>query len=260
MPYHPAQLVVSVEHASHAVPAALGNLGLPRNWLESHHGWDPGAPIVGRMVARAFGAPLHLGRWTRLVADLNRSSNHPRAVPRTTGNRTIAANDRLDRAGRRERIARYWSPFRDAVEADLDRAVAAHGLAFHLSVHSFTDRFRGERRTNDFGLLYDPKWRVERALADRLHERLQGAGFSVRRNHPYSGLDDGFCRRMRAQRSQRSYIGMEIELNQKHVRRQDGARRLGAALVEALRPEFAARGAGAGISRRTGARAGRRTG
>ena len=236
---HPGQLVVSVEHASCAVPAELRGL-VCGNWLRTHHGWDPGAPEVGRAVAKAFGAPLHLGRFTRLVADLNRSSNHRRVIPPTTGSRGIPGNAALDREGKAERLRRYWYPYRDAVEADLDRAVERHGLAFHLSVHSFTDRFRGEVRRNDFGLLYESWWPLELPLADRLHTRLAEQGYSVRRNYPYSGRDDGFCMRMRRERKERAYIGMEIELNQRLCRKAKGAKAMATALVAALEPEFAA--------------------
>jgi predicted N-formylglutamate amidohydrolase len=91
----PAQLVVSVEHASPRVPAALQGLGLTNGFLDTHFSWDPGAAAVGRFVARACGAPLHLGRWSRLVADLNRTANHRQVIaPRAGGRR---------RTGRRSR-------------------------------------------------------------------------------------------------------------------------------------------------------------
>ena len=79
----PVPDVVSVEHASPDVPARLADLGLPARWFGTHHAWDPGAALVGARIARAFGALLHRGRWSRLVADLNRSADHPRAVPAT---------------------------------------------------------------------------------------------------------------------------------------------------------------------------------
>lgn len=232
------RVVVSVEHASLKVPRDLGNLGLPRAWLQSHHGWDPGAAAVGRLLAGALGAPLHLGRWSRLVADVNRSAFHPRVVPRTTGGRRIPANQDLGPKERRERIARYWQPYREAVEADLDRAVATHGRVLHISIHSFVERLGGQERRFEIGLLYDPGRRRERAMADRLHRRLAAAGYRVRRNQPYSGLDDGFCMRMRAGRLAASYVGMEIEMNQRVVRREAGCRQLALDLVAAFVAEM----------------------
>jgi len=229
--------VVSVEHASSRVPKRLQHLGLPPAWLQTHHGWDLAAAVVGRLLARALGAPLHLGRWSRLVADVNRSACHPRVVPRTTGGRRVPANHDLDPGDRRQRIARYWQPYRDAVEADLDRAVAAHGRVVHISIHSFVERLASRERRYETGLLYNPARRLERSMADRLARRLTAAGYRLRRNQPYSGLDDGFCMRMRAERRASSYLGMEIEMNQRMVRRDAGCRQFALALIATFRAE-----------------------
>ncbi len=236
--------VVSVEHASNRVPKRLRNLGLPAAWLETHHGWDPGAAVVGRLLARALGVPLHLGRWSRLVADVNRSTFHPRVVPRTTGGRRVPANHDLDPMARRERIARFWQPYRDAVEADLDRAIAAHGRVLHISIHSFVERLAGRERCFEAGLLYDPARRLERSMADRLARRLAAAGYRVRRNQPYSGLDDGFCKRMRTERGVTCYLGMEVEMNQRLVRRDAGCKQFARDLIAAFKGEARHSGGG----------------
>ena len=230
-------VVVSVEHASCRVPRRLDHLGLPPAWLRTHRAWDPGAGLVGRLLARALGAPLHLGRWSRLVADLNRSVFHPDVVPRHAGTRRVPANHGLTRQERGERLARYWQPYRDAVEADLDRAVQAHGRVLHISIHSFVERLAGSERRHQLGLLYNPARRLERAMADRLDRRLCAAGYRVRRNSPYSGLEDGFCMRMRAERGGSYYLGMEIEMNQRWVRQDVGARRFAADLIAAFGAE-----------------------
>ncbi len=238
--FRAAQVVFSVEHASARVPAELAGLGLRRDVLASHHAWDPGAAIIGRRLAKAFAGPLHLGRWSRLVADLNRSRQHPRVVARTLSDgKRVPANAELSREQRAQRIDRFWRPWRKAVEADLDAAVVACGLAFHISIHSFTGSLNGDRRDNDFGLLYEPSHPREKAMADRLHTRIEAQGYSVRRNYPYSGKDDGFCMRMRRERSTANYIGMEFEMNQLSVVKPEGARRFAQVLISALRGEIA---------------------
>ena len=240
MTWPPGALVVSVEHATNYVPAELGTLGLEPAWLEGHHAWDPGAARIGRLIARHFGAPLHLGHVSRLVTDLNRSASHPRLCARDLRPEGIPvpANAELDRAARAARRERYWRPWRQAVERDLDRAVSGHGRVLHLSVHSFTGRFGDTVREQDFGLMYAPKHRVERALADRVAGRLAALGHASRRNWPYSGLDDGFCMRMRAERDWRCYVGFEIETNQDTVATAGGARHFANLLIEVLAPEF----------------------
>lgn len=194
--------------------------------------------MVARRLAGAFGAELHLGRWSRLVADLNRSWHHRRVVaPTLSTGRSIPANE-LMRDERRQRLDRYWLPWRETVETALDDLSSGRECAFHISVHSFVERLAGEERRAHFGLLYEPSHRVERALADRLHGRLAQEGYLVRRNHPYSGRDDGFCMRMRVDRPRSRYVGMEIEMNQRWVRRPQGAQRFADALVRAFAPEL----------------------
>lgn len=232
-------LVITAEHASPRVPRELDDLGLPARILQSHVSWDPGTAIVGRMLARAFGAPLHLGRWSRLVVDLNRSYHNARVISEDIqpSGRRLRSNA-LDAEARAARLAKYWTPWRAAASADLDAAVARVGHAFHLSLHSFVERLRRVERKFEIGLLYDPGHPAERPLADRLHKRLEASGLRVRRNKPYTGLEDGHCMRQRIERPTAKYLGMEIEMNQRFVRSPEGARRFGRALRDALAPEF----------------------
>lgn len=232
------QVVVSVEHASFDLPRWTGHLGLSEEFLRSHHGWDPGAAAVGQRLAEAFDAPLHLGEWSRLLVDLNRSCSNPRVIPSRSGHRKIPGNADLDLQIRQERLDRYWRPYRMAAEKDLDEAVARHGQALHLSIHSFTPRLRGDIRRNHFGLLYCPSWKAEKAMADSLARWLADSRYRVRRNYPYSGLDDGFCMRMRAGRSRRRYLGMEIEINQALLRPPTGVARCADVLLGALREQI----------------------
>ena len=228
--------MVSVEHASARVPKEFDDLGLPESWFDTHHAFDPGAPAVGRMLSRALSAPLFLGRYTRLLVDLNRSSFHPRVLPRTTGSHRITVNEGLSRTARRARLDRYWLPYRTEVGDALD-AAGRDGAALHISVHSFTPALGDDLRNNDVGLMYDPARVRERALADRLHARLADAGYRVRRNYPYSGKDDGFCMRMRQERATRRYTGMQIEMNQGTANTPAQVRAMGRALVAAFEEE-----------------------
>lgn len=233
---HPkTSIVVSVEHASCAVPVANKNLGLTAARLRSHAGWDPGARLVGQIVARAFAAPLFLGRWSRLFVDLNRSATHPSVVARVAHGQPVPGNLALDAAARRARIERFWRPWRAAVESALVAGIATDGAVLHLSVHSFVEKLGSQVRDADFGLLYDPQRARERATATRLHRALTALGYRVRRNYPYAGTSDGFTTHLRRLHPERVYAGLEIEMNQRAVRLAAQARRYGNDLVRALR-------------------------
>ncbi len=232
-------IVFTCEHATHAVPPPLHALGLPTNVLSTHVGWDPGALAVARQLARGLAAPLHVGRWSRLVADLNRSADHPRVIAARVSGRRVPGNTDLDAAGRELRLARYWRPYRHTVERAIAAATPAPGGCLHLSVHSFVERLGGVERTNDLGLLFDPRRPRERAMVVALQTELRRRGFSVRKNFPYFGHTDGFTSALRAQHPRARYLGIEIELNQRLARHAAGQRRLGLALLAALQSVLA---------------------
>lgn len=230
-------VVVTCEHASCAVPRELGTLGLPAAVLRSHRGWDPGALAVARAIATALEAPLHVGRWSRLVVDLNRSDDHARVIASRVDGRPVPGNA-LSPAGRRERLDAYWWPWRAQVVRAVD-AAAARGVVLHLSVHSFVDRLGGVERKNDVGLLHDPRRPQEVAFCESLRRPLAAAGLAVRRNFPYFGHTDGFTTWLRRHVPRSQYLGIEIECNQRLARTAAGQRRLGDALVGALRDVLA---------------------
>ena len=98
-------LVLTCDHASHAVPESLGNLGLSSRALERHIGWDIGAAEVTRRLAERFDAPAVLSGSSRLVIDCNRNPG-PRhrswrsATARSSGqSRTGAGGGRAPRRG-----------------------------------------------------------------------------------------------------------------------------------------------------------------
>jgi predicted N-formylglutamate amidohydrolase len=227
------QVVVSCEHASARIPGKLGDLGLPAAVLASHRAFDAGALAVAKAVARALDAPLHAGRWSRLVVDLNRSRNHPRVVPRRVDGRAIRGNA-LTAAARDQRLDEYWAPWRERAAARI-LAMLAAGPVLHLSVHSFVERLHGIERRNDIGLLHDPDRPLEVAFCAALKALLVDAGLAVRRNFPYFGNTDGFVQHFRLAQPAAPYLGVEIECNQRLARTADGARRLATALVLATR-------------------------
>lgn len=231
----PARLgvVITCEHARPAVPRALGDLGLSRQVLRSHRSFDVGALPIARTLAAALQVPLHAGRWSRLVADLNRSEDNARVIARSVDGRPVPGN-RLSRSERRRRLDEYWHPWRFEAVREIT-AMSSFASVLHLSVHSFVERLGGVERTNDIGLLHDPGRPREVAFCDALKESLVTSGLRVRRNFPYFGTTDGFTAWLRRVVPPRRYAGVEIECNQRLARTAAGQRRLAKALVEALR-------------------------
>jgi predicted N-formylglutamate amidohydrolase len=197
-----------------------------RGLLATHRGFDAGAAELARGLARALGAPLHLGTATRLAIDLNRSLERGRAFSPWVRALDAAARDAL--------ADRLWRPFRAAVRADVEAAPAP---VLHVSVHTFTPRLRGVTRAIDVALLYDPRRPRERAFADRWLQALatRRPDLRLRRNAPYRGDADGHTTALRRALPATRYLGIELEVSQRFPRAGGAAwRRLREDLRETL--------------------------
>lgn len=225
------QLVISCEHGGREVPPAYAPLFTgSEHLLDSHRGWDAGALELGRQLADAFGAPLHAATTTRLLVDLNRSVGHRKSFSEITR--------ALSPAGRHEIVDRYYRPHRDAVEGEIARFISSGLRAIHVASHSFTPALDNVPRHADVAWLYDPRRRGEVDFARAwMHSLAQLAPeLRLRRNYPYRGRDDGLTAALRKRYPDESYVGIELEINQRFVE-QAGAPwdRLKTMLVDSLK-------------------------
>lgn len=219
-------VVVTCEHASRHVPARYRPLFAGKErLLESHRGYDKGAQELARAIARAFGADVAFGRYSRLLVDLNRSEARGALFSGIT--RALPPEERA------VLVDRYYRPFRDGVRRRIAWHLAAGRVVLHLSVHSFAPVLRGERRNADVGLLYDPARTAERELAVELGRALSVRSMAVRRNYPYRGTADGHTAALRRAFVE-GYLGLELELNQRLVTDAPRGRRVRRDIVAAL--------------------------
>ena len=177
-------LLLLCDHASNALPPGFGSLGLDPHLFATHIAYDIGAAAATRALAGAYGAPAFLGRWSRLLIDLNRGPDDPTLVMKLSDGSIIPGNRHADAAEVAERLARYHAPYHAAIAGALDRIGPQ---AVVISLHSFTPSWKGAPRKWDVGILYDRDVR----LAQPLMARLSQAGFAVGDNEPYSGALQG---------------------------------------------------------------------
>ena len=190
---------------------------------------------MARELAAALKAPLLSSTVSRLLVDLNRSVGHARFH--------LAAVRDAGPAVREAIVERYYQPYRAQAGQYVQRAVERGRRVIHVSSHSFTPVLDGAVRTADVGLLYDPARAGEVALCERWQAALKALApdLNVRRNYPYAGKGDGLTRELRRRYSPRTYVGVELEINQKHVEgAADRFRALRRAVIEALRVALAA--------------------
>lgn len=204
--------LVTCEHGGNRVPTSYqayfaGHEAL----LNTHRGYDPGALTLARQLAEALGAPLFYATVSRLVIDLNRSFGHPRLYSETTRPAPAAVREEI--------LTRHYLPYRHRVEVSVAEGAAEGEKVIHLSSHSFTPELDGEVRNADIGLLYDPARLGEADLCRRWQAALKELApeLKVRRNYPYTGKSDGFTAYLRRRFGPEAYVGVELEINQKHV-------------------------------------------
>lgn len=207
-------LLVTAEHGGNDVPPEHRALFRGRKaLLASHRGWDLGTLDLARRLASDLGAPLLSATVTRLLVDLNRSPHNPRAFSEVT--RTLPLGER------RALLERWHRPHWEAARAAIREGIRERGQVLHLGIHSFTPVLNGVTRKPDVALLYDPARAAERRLAVAWARALAVAlpGRVVRRNDPYRGNTDGLATAMRRELAASRYLGIEIEINQRHVGR-----------------------------------------
>ena len=206
------RLLVSCEHASNRVPKGYAPLFAgAADVLATHRGYDLGAFEVARAFGRTLGVTPFAGKTTRLVVDLNRAPRNRNVFSAYT--RSLSAEQRAAALD-----AHYW-PYRNAVEDTVAQALAARETVLHVSAHSFTPVLRGEVRNCDIGFLYDPREAGEVRFIEAWYAALAAAhpSLTLRRNYPYRGVSDSLVTHLRRRYGRRGYVGMELELNQKHV-------------------------------------------
>src|SRR5664280_2596690 len=205
-------LVLTCEHGGIRIPWPYRDLFQTHQaLLDSHRGFDPGALSMARALATAFAAPLVASTVSRLLVDLNRSFGHPSLHFEAIRNAPAEVRQRI--------VKHYYQPYRTRAERLVRQAIANHGHVLHLSSHSFTPELDGKVRNADIGLLYDPARPGEAELCERWKAAIKACApnLRVRRNYPYAGKGDGLTAWFRQRLPPGAYVGIELEINQKHI-------------------------------------------
>jgi predicted N-formylglutamate amidohydrolase len=203
-------VLLTCEHGGNRVPAEFARLFRGyRQLLNSHRGYDPGALELARSCARCLDVPLNFATVTRLLVELNRSPKHPAQFS--------VATKSLSDGERESLLTKHYFPYRIRVETEVKTAVDHGQRVIHLSFHTFTPKLDGVIRRADVGLLYDPRRSGEAAFCARFKQLLANRrpDLTIRKNYPYLGKSDGFTTTLRKKWNADTYLGIELEVNQR---------------------------------------------
>jgi predicted N-formylglutamate amidohydrolase len=196
-------LLFLCDHAAAALPPEYGLLGLEPALFQTHIAHDIGAAAVTRTLAARFGAAALLGRWSRLLIDLNRGTDDPTLVMKLSDGSVIPGNRDADEGEVARRIRDFHAPYHDAVTAELDRIGSRAAI---ISIHSFTPSWKGKARPWEVGVLWDR----DRRLAGPLMARLSQHAFAWGDNEPYSGALENDCLNRHGTRRGLPHVLVEI--------------------------------------------------
>lgn len=205
--------MITCEHASNALPVVY------RPWLkqhthlfQSHRAYDPGALAMAQYLAHHLQAPLFAADYSRLLVDLNRSPNHPKVFSFLTQGLSLNEQQQI--------LLNHYFPHRESITQAIHKLHQKNARVLHLAIHSFTPILRGTKRRADIGLLYDPQCAWERNWCKQLKQALSALNSAVviRCNYPYLGTSNCLATALRRLFTPKNYAGIEIEINQKHVR------------------------------------------
>lgn len=225
-----AGLIIVCDHAENTLPPDYGTLGLPTDQLERHIAYDIGAKGVVEHLSAILDVPAILTRFSRLLIDPNRGSDDPTLIMRLSDGAVIPGNRVLREDERRKRIDDWYRPYHQAVDALIDKAREHHPHPALLSIHSFTEVWRGEIRPWQVGVLWDADDRVAGPLIDTL---VAEGDLLVGDNEPYSGKLKGDC--MWEHGTQRGLPHALIEVRQDLIREERGQREWAERLARIMR-------------------------
>ena len=226
-----APAVLACDHASNALPVALGQLGLGSVELTQHIAWDIGAAQVTRLLAAQLDAPAVLAGYSRLVIDCNRPPGDPTSIAGISDNIVIPGNQAVDDAAAELRLNEAFWPYHHAVTQALAhrwRHDCGHAPAL-IAIHSFTPTMNGFQRPWHIGVLWNRDPRLARPLLAQFRANTE---LCVGDNQPYSGRDTGFT--MDVHGSAAGLPHLEIEIRQDLIADEAGCVRWAAIVGAAL--------------------------
>ena len=217
--------ILTCEHATNYIPekykklfrsnsVAHGPWGIKKigYLLNEHWGFDLGALTVAKELKKSLNLPLFTFPVSRLFIEGNRYRQS------SLFSSIMTAVDEKEKAAI---IKHYWAPHIKAIEKNIQHNITLGKQTIHIGVHSFTPERNGVVRKGDIGILFNPKRPSEqkfaRSLQNILHANLPS--MIIRRNYPYTGYSEGLAMLLRKKFSDKQYVGIEIEINNKFIQK-----------------------------------------
>jgi len=179
-----SRFLILCDHATNRLPAEYGTLGLDEGQLERHIAYDIGALGVALEMGRRLQSTVISSGFSRLLIDPNRGEDDPTLIMQISDGALVPGNARVDEAERHKRISRFFAPYHAAIEDEIHGMLRHSVIPVIVSIHSFTENWRGVPRKWHGAVLWDKDPRLALPLLRELRER---TGLVIGDNEPYTG-------------------------------------------------------------------------
>jgi predicted N-formylglutamate amidohydrolase len=152
-----SDFLLTADHAGRAIPRRLARLGVSDEELERHIAWDIGIAGVTERLSDALDATAVLQSYSRLVIDCNRRPEWPSAIPEISEATRVPGNENISEAERAARRHEIFDPYHARIGGLLNARGDAGRRTVLVAMHSFTPVFKGEVRSVEVGILYNPE-------------------------------------------------------------------------------------------------------
>ncbi len=176
-------LLILCDHAQNRIPEDFHTLGLRPEDLHRHTAFDLGAE--GVTSSPRCSAHLPSSASSRGFSSIrNWGLDDPTLIMEIADGLVVPGNVGLSAAAREERLDRFYRPYDDAVGGMVGAAIDAGRPPVILSIHSFTQAWKGVPRPWHTSVLWDKDPRLPVPLLDGLKTI---PDVVVGDNVPYSG-------------------------------------------------------------------------
>ncbi len=179
-----SRFLVLCDHATNRLPPEYGTLGLDHGQLKRHIAYDIGALGVALQIGRRLQSTVISSCFSRLLIDPNRGEDDPTLIMQISDGALVPGNVRVDEAERQKRISLFFVPYHAAIAKEIEAMLSRNVIPVIVSIHSFTENWRGVPRKWHASVLWDKDPRLALPLLRELRER---TGFEIGDNEPYTG-------------------------------------------------------------------------
>ena len=172
------ELILTCEHAGNEIPNEYDNLGLSGQDLNRHIAREE----ITELLAKKLGCFAIMGKYSRLLIDLNRRENEDELIVEVSDGTIIHKNMNLSANEIKYRVNRFYSPYYEAIEKQIVRLQSKGKKTIMFSIHSYTPQLKdGDYRPWQAGIL----WHKPTKMASFMYNELVKTDKVIGENVPY---------------------------------------------------------------------------